>query len=809
MRQTSIRVCESHLELTADVAVAAYTAAAAAARATDTAASPSISCPHSSSTPKAIPQDRRLPSTQTHAAGDALIVGQDGVQLLVARGAVVRAGCLVAAQGLMDPMAGPRSAGETLAMSVLSLWTTSGREDGEEPVADENIVPNTIGPDGTAQPVGLKNPDYRPTGKASIDSGGSVGANTLPLRDLRWGLELVLACVAPYVANGEMGGEASDTAVFVDDQRGSTVADLKGTSDQASINAAALESRDVVDRRDAQGNEGGEDNGAEASAKQDDPDGGEEAARTAINLLDFVCRCPHLGPALVASILVNWIPSLLRWGTPAKLSKEISESGRRGVQLGRVYPEEGFLLDNGLSLPSSRPKHDHWPCAPAGEAGASEALASGAINMLICMVRRFPLVDLSDFSAETLARAAECGMGFGVGRSRRVDRRIGPKRGSTGRGVRVRHERCSTGGQAHAAGEALMLELFLARGSGGIGVLLPALASARGLSCLHEAPAALIARTTGHKRLSRDGSENSPGETEGKGREQTRAGKRGGDKVGRMSCAGVLHDLCGAPIAPVRRELVKKADVDARQRLALPAIPSSTPIIPPISPGRSPPAQVKASTVASVSAVNNVSTVAPSPGEGKGRNTAGHDAARVIGGLHDVSSESDMVDKGEDAAGHSGADHHDVQGLPGVSSGSGVVDKRVSGDDGDRSPGPSTNRDDLERNQDEMKMGRTEEEKEEEEAQAPAPKAVAIPPPTDAKPQSADRSLGPSTNRDDSERNQDEIKRGRAGEEEEKAEAPAAKVVAVPPPTVAKPQSAKKEKKRFPFLSGMSFGKGK
>lgn len=539
MREASIGVCEAHLDLAADVAVKAYAAAADVAAPFNPSTRPEKrqnQPSHSSASPSV---DHGLPGGGGSVAkreGDA----SDGV----ARGVVVRAGCLIAAQGLLDPAIGPRAAGESLAKSVLSLWAApEGQVEEEEEEGDQHDGEGGGGRDegvagcGSVRTTGDKGAVGGTTAfltqetfgepDSVADSGGGEGAEpalvlandppiavrkkTVPLRDLRWGLELLLGCVAPYLADG-VDADDNDRAGSIS---GAPPAGQQtgGSPDEEWVSVAEAQSRDepgmVSDVSSVTFDGGSVRDGAAAAAAGSDcggseppanarseinpgGEGGEEGSRTACRLVDYASRHPDIGPALVASVLVAWIPHLADWGRRPAMSSTTGNGWQREGQRppGMQHKNAAVRAAGGAS--TRRPvaafsvgkPEACWQCSPAGEAGASESLAAGAIHMLVFMVRRFPLLPMSDFSAETLNCAAEGSMGFGV-RGAGGGKGVGTAGkaaavGETGQGGR------STSGRAQRAGEALMLELFLSRGGGGIDVLLPAVDSVRGLASLHE-----------------------------------------------------------------------------------------------------------------------------------------------------------------------------------------------------------------------------------------------------------------------------------------------------------------------------------
>lgn len=542
MREASIGLCEAHLELTAEVAAKAYSAAADAAAPFNPSTRPEKRQIQSSHSSAAASVDHR-----PAAGGGSLARREGGTADGVARGAVVRAGCLLAAQGLLDPSSGPRAAGESLAMSVLSLWSSPANPDNQHDKKQDGGGDMCVagGPIGT-----VDNGDVGGTTafltQETFDEPGSVadgegeGAkskpvpvsahvdipkNTVPLRDLRWGLELLLGCVAPHLADGvddDRAGSVSGTPAgqhtdgSIDkERRPVAAADSRDDSGMVTdVSSVTFDNGSVRDETVAAAVAGSDGEGSEPPetkarsemhpARREGDD--EEGSRTACRLVEFACRHPDIGPALVASVLVAWIPHLADWGwRPAMTS-----TAGNGRQVGGQCPS-GMQHKNAATTGvarmstrrssaafSRRKSESCWHCSPAGETGASESLAAGAMHMLVFMVRRFPLLPMSDFSAETLNCAAEGSIGFGV-------RGVGAGKGVGGTGNKIAAVRVAarggrlTSGRAQRAGEELMLELFLSRGGGGVDVLLPAADSVRGLASLNEKSAASVNRMVAGK----------------------------------------------------------------------------------------------------------------------------------------------------------------------------------------------------------------------------------------------------------------------------------------------------------------------
>lgn len=615
MRESAIRLCDGHLELAATAAVGSACAAAALPAAVVAATAdhrnpdrpmdhPAVALSTSESQTAlqtAVISSGNLRSDEStsdlaifcttvdHESGDFAkkprlqeeLLAEDEKKktqtqqqrkrsVLLAKGAVFRAGCLVAAQGLMDPSPGPRLAGESMAMSVLSLWSSlegdeeidSGIDDdlpvaafkkmnrvskatdptpertdlggegivsatGERHVlpehgsllsgdshgvSDTDVLCSRIGIGGVCDEHCSCRVDKR--GESSLRSNSSsngdvVGATVrfaevaVPLRDLRWGTELLLGCLASHFAQGQ-GVKDPDEARSRPSRR------TTSSDDERYLHQT--ESSNCDDR---------------------------QALRIARRLLMFVCECPHLGPALAASILVSWLPDLVGWfhSTPPKVA--VAVTARRGlrevgsgasVESTRRRAHPGYHIEERSSTSAwqqqrQRPRIDScgaghssekadrgcWRGVPGGEDAAVESLAAGALNMLVLMVRHHGLLPLSDFSTGTLAHAAEHGLSFTNdcnGTSTKANPsaptvwRRGIRGNATVSSGEIGDKRTQSGisGQARRAGEALMLELFLVRGGDGIEALLPALDSARGIACLHETSAAFLAHASSNKK---------------------------------------------------------------------------------------------------------------------------------------------------------------------------------------------------------------------------------------------------------------------------------------------------------------------
>lgn len=747
MRESSIRLCQAHLDLTADAAAEAFIAAASIAATTSDAAStadaaqatsapstlsqpasptahqrgsetgpetgskrmadisgaleadnvdsPKINASNRSSSRRSLSisssgsSGRR--SSSSSGGGKSSTSAGTGTDTCSAVGAVVKAACLVAAQGLMDPNKDVRLAGADLARSALSLWSSTpaavvqrsedkdeagalvvdatamrrssdaakSRSDSAEDVSivagdgggsgeivgsddgaggstirksdadDHGETKELLPPPRSAQSDSAKTDSSREgLGSAERNSVSDPGANTaapkaraaVPLRDLRWGLELVLACVAPYLTNttlvpnldmddgdmptmdgsttgsvGEIDRRRSaspwtDSPLREDDSDDTSKHPLQGAltgdgGDGTRDDTAADESEELARPADSSPQPG----------DGDDEEGRDDGGRSllALCLVDFACRHPDIGTALVSSVLTGWIPCLVRWGCNTPPSGSPVDSNQTKVGPARSVPRS--------------PR-----CAPftAGEAAASEALASGAIEMIAYMVRNFPLLPLSDFSADRLVAAAEGGMAF-AGRTRAsgasdrngtrrdgVERTqdgdavggwaaaaagwTGEGRGRGGQGSR-RNRRSSTNGRAQKAGEALMLELFLRTSGGGghggldLGLdccldnLLPALNTSRGINFLGKTAASAETR-----RL-----DQTVGRLENTRVEEAGQGK-GGLEEGRNSCGRPSEKRASSSTArefgvpaiqwpSQRRPYASKVEV--RQRLELPPAP--------------------------------------------------------------------------------------------------------------------------------------------------------------------------------------------------------------------------------------------
>lgn len=532
MRETSIRVCLAHLDLTAKVAVEAYNAATVTANDTTSSSrclkpSPSTTSmsSHLSNGQSTVSKEEEKEAKEANAdqtrdlTADASSGSRD--RSSCARGAVVRAACLVAAQGLMDPASGPRLAGESLARSALSLWSsppalveeghewswdkedggaivegdygTSANVDGKAPfhatdegesakthtdrmttrVYDEGVGGTNLGGERKRE----TRTDSAPTrstqegtstcagrgvagGTPPSETAASTNNSLVPLRDLRWGVEMILACVAPYLADGipvayeDVAGKepiasedgrahargtvdgsnsshrrrSASTHMGGRERSGSTKLERKW-SRGASLGGVGNSSGDQWPHDNAEGEEEGQQPDARFDpAPEKERDGSIEDAtcgsQVGLRLLAFACRHPDIGPALVSSVLASWIPSLAQRSRPRPVAKAITciegSGHRRGIRRSGPYGGDTNAMTaeqpvsfSGPQKPKERLDVSLDATAPVGEVAASEALVSGAIHMLCFMLRSFPLLPLSDFSTETLVAVAEGGMAFG------------------------------------------------------------------------------------------------------------------------------------------------------------------------------------------------------------------------------------------------------------------------------------------------------------------------------------------------------------------------------------------------------------
>lgn len=641
MRESSIRLCEAHLHTTADVAIKASKAAAAAATASSTSyetegntdLSPrrenikTTPLTYSSSSPGTMPTETTQGSRQREA--------NQGLTA-ASISAVFRAGCLVAAQGLMDPAQGPRAAGASMAMSVLSLsWLPSWRDDAEtvnetvNETANETVnetVRSAVGNNDHSQAQAdddsrdLKNetadlhrgaPENRQVGDNHL-SDNRIDPNNpkiaaadlliLPLKELRWGLELLLGCVATHLAHGgEEGGEIALPVFSTSKERAAGRCACDGrylsatgeedsaepTREGANIGEIRTENEKGASGRLRKGR-GNFTDGLPSTSRTAENGG---RTQTAYNLVDFSCRCPHIGPALVASILVRWIPFLATWGrvpppppSPSPPSLDTTATTSRGATLllahgpasvGPSAKKKRFAAAPAAAENNnSRSKEVDWRRrGPPGEEEAAGMLAAGATRMLALMLRLdVQLLPLSDFSAEALAVAAEHAMSFGNAHSTDAGREW-PRQGTTS--ARRSKREC----EARRAGEALMLELVLAHGVGGTvaDALMPSLSSARGIACLHEASASLLTRTNSSSRARkyparRGDATVEAGVGEGGGRKGScseRVTSRGGG-VERYFGRLTLCDKCGETKTALFIHRTPFGKIDVRRRLEIP-----------------------------------------------------------------------------------------------------------------------------------------------------------------------------------------------------------------------------------------------
>ena len=818
IRESSIRLCQAHLGLTVDAAAEAYVAASvlvsAAAAATASVAAQPTSSPsgmippasrtapqrgseitdehgspadlseeieaRQSTTPQPNECNNRRDSesrTRSGGGGGGNTSSSSTSSGRSAIGAVVRAACLIASQGLMDPNKDVRLAGADLARAALSLWSSIPVAD-EVGVGDKREAAN-VDPDATT--VQRSNPasekrstsdedssiagdhheiGHAPGRRGSVGSDDGLGSDTLslsetasdsgseytersqarraaqsvstrivstlegqegsgrssesgsaahnatipnvraavPLRDLRWGLELVLACVAPYMTN---------RAVVSHEERSEGIMRTTGGSATGSVsnNSGRRSTSGVTDRRrkfvstPAESIAGGDalldgglleagdgsrdecNNSSETKEElprprpadprlyekgesgEDGHDDDGDRSLLALRVVDFACRHPGIGPALVSSVLVGWIPCLVHWG--------------RNTLPAASFPGPNKNAKAGRAGAPRSPR-----CAPftAGEAAASEALASGAIEMLVYMVENFPLLPLSDFSAENLVAAAEGGMAFAGGtrstsagdghrrrngaEERRRDGELMGGRGEERPGNR-RSQRSLTTGRAKKAGEALMLELFLrtsgnALGGGDAGgdccldSLLPALNTARGINFLDKTAATAHARANGTRRRA-DTVVSNRSKTEVKG--EGGQGMTGGLERGRNSCSSPSEHRPSSSTArergrraigwpSQRRPLVPKVEV--RQRLALPPTPPAA--APPVDLGPSSSADSNGGSAAPEEGKRNTSALSE---DGK---KASHVARHgITHGVHPHMSDSSSAERLSTSTGKSAA----------------------------------------------------------------------------------------------------------------------------------------------------------
>lgn len=358
------------------------------------------------------------------------------------RGAVFRATCLVAGHGLLDPAGGPRAAAESLAMSLLfqsdgplpPISSAGGSDhlpsvaaaaastiaDNPSDSTDSPSVPRKVGLQqqnprnqpshhhcedfGRGGPQNNAGKDGIRTAKATpvAPPGGVVeGAACLRLRDKRWGVEVLLACVAMDIASEAevvAGPPKNLNNVLAAEANGERVNDLRRGG-----NRGLDHYRPMV--------------GAVKRAAR---------AQAAYNIVESACRKSHIGPALVASILLTWIPRLL-----PQVERQQSSTNEFTVPVYKTGSRDGALLQphlreacsgNPRLLPTrnSRVKHaaayrtDTWQYSITGERETAEALVVGAIRMLLFMVKSFRMIPLSDFSMEKLARVAEAGSNVGT-----------------------------------------------------------------------------------------------------------------------------------------------------------------------------------------------------------------------------------------------------------------------------------------------------------------------------------------------------------------------------------------------------------
>lgn len=450
MREASIRACEGCLQATNNVAAASCAASVGAVALALASSTNDVSSPLPKLATGRKPTASSSDSCSDSPVSSPKLVGriQDQAGAL-ADGAVFRAACLVAAQGLFDPIDGPHAAAMSLAMHLVSQWVS--------PLSIKEAVPTC---DAVAEPILFGKPSAKADNGEKVDTNKSGrrkpagdSARSIRLRDLRWGLELLLGCTA--VDAGGRSEPHSLTGISSDDPETQTQADH--TKHDRFNNHAVFP---IAQK------------GLVSEMKPQPASGTTRRAAMAYGLVDIACRQPSVGPALVASILVTWIPHLLSRKPPR--SGDVSTSngvGRKRWGGNTRYPActpDGFVLS---TSPSTR--EVSWRCAPAGEDEAKQALAIGALRMLLLMVKRFPLEPLSYFSAEQLASVAESGMLF--------------KTNGNGQDERTAQCRIPPGGRAvRKAGEELLVEIFLAHPGGGMDALLPVLTSASGIIQLQQ-----------------------------------------------------------------------------------------------------------------------------------------------------------------------------------------------------------------------------------------------------------------------------------------------------------------------------------
>lgn len=418
------------------------------------------------------PSANRTPEPCSTEAMAMALTAQDGSNsetCNLIRGAVFRAMCLIAGHGLLDPVDGPRAAAESMVISLLSHGGCRLPKDPTTafgvtiPVEAEtsDIVSNKPVAEGAAGAAGA--------GRAGERMGGSMDRmrpaaellgsprRCLRLRDIRWGLDTLLMCLAidigneleliapPDTMNIARAAEAKNKVMFSNAHEDEETQDHKKTT---LPNHHGLRSHSMTAKKRA------------------------VRALKAYGLVESACRESHIGPTLVASILLAWIPHLRerRWPT----SREAYAVADRGVMTGRTLQSHPV---NELGDPAKnkglRKQHStegKWSSSDAGEHEAAAVLVVGAIRMLVFMVKSYRLVQLSEFSAAKLALVGEVGIALGTN----VD---GGKETSN-----VRH---SMGGRARAAGETL-IKLLLNNAEEGLEVLLPVLTNTRGVIHLQQ-----------------------------------------------------------------------------------------------------------------------------------------------------------------------------------------------------------------------------------------------------------------------------------------------------------------------------------
>lgn len=370
------------------------------------------------------------------------IAGGDRQTRGLIRGAAFRATCLVAGHGLLDPADGPRIAAESLTISLLSSHggplppfpsdgggdhfpqiaaaAASTISDNASDSVDASSLPRTGGaqlhkPENqllhhhhedlrkgcSRNNVGKGGPRTAKATPVAPPGGVVEGAACLRLRDKRWGVEVLLACVAMDISSEDevvSGPPKTLNKVLAAEAKRKRMNDL-----HRGGNRGLDHHRPTV--------------GAIKRAAR---------AQTAYHIVESACRQSHIGPALVASILLTWIPRLL-----PRLKRQQSSANKSAVPVNRTEGRGGAPFQPRLHeasseyprfLPKRRPQARHaaanradsWLYPITGERETAEALVVGAIRMLLFMVKSFRMIPLSDFSVEKLARVAEAGVSLGT-----------------------------------------------------------------------------------------------------------------------------------------------------------------------------------------------------------------------------------------------------------------------------------------------------------------------------------------------------------------------------------------------------------